>query len=197
MNPLLSSSRSARNGLRLARAVIMWAVGWILWTQPHGVLSAARLIPLAPEQLERLSERIVLGGVEAIEVGRDSSGRVHTRLSLRVHEVWKGPAVAQCDVVLGGGTLGEVHLAASEFSWPVVGERAAWFLIRNASGEWVLAALDQGCFRVGQNPGGTWLAWNRFHGRSMDAPPHAGASLRTTLSLDELRRRVAESKGGR
>ena len=151
---------------------------------------ATRQVPLAPEQLASAAECIVTGVVRSIEVHRDAAGRILTRMVVTVDERWK-PATtgAQVEIELGGGTLGERRVAATDFAWPGVGDAAVWFLLRNPAGHWSVVALDQGCYRIDPLPGGSRVVWNSQSARVGPGLP-GPVKERLRLTLDELRRRV-------
>jgi len=183
-------------GLRLAAALTVWALG--LW--PAG---ATRMIPLAIEELTRLADTVVHGRVVDLESARDAEGRVFTRVGLQPLEYWKGTGPAdRCELVAGGGVLGERAVVVEGQARYEVGDEVVAFLARNPAGERVTVGLSQGRFAVRTEAGsGRRFVSNPFWGSERDADagparatvsgPDRGAAA--PLTLEHLRRRIREA----
>lgn len=166
-----------------------------------GEVRATRMVPLTPEQLAIQAEVVTHAKVEAMETALDASGRIHTRVELRIMEVWKGRlASPTCPVVMGGGILGDRSVSVAGQASYVVGEEVVAFLVRNPAGEWVTLGLSQGRFGVRVEPGSgrRWVS-NPFWGGEPGAAS-AGAReavrfpMRAPLGLEELKRRTREAR---
>lgn len=159
---------------------------------------ATRLIPLTVEQLALGSGLVVHGRVQSLEVSRDSEGRVFTRVELAVIEVWRGvtaPRPVRCEIVVGGGTLGERRVRAAGQPEYGLGDEVVAYLARNPAGEWVTLGLSQGQFRI--HPGGTSgerRVHNVFWGEEETMPSGPRSPLRRPLTLGELKRRTQEAR---
>lgn len=163
--------------------------------------AATRMIPLTIEQLAGKAGLVVRGQVDAVEVARDSGGRIYTRVGLAILEVWKGRmegVQGRCELVVGGGLLGDRALRVSGQAEYGVGDEVVAFLARNEAGEWVTLGLSQGRFRVHRDTStGRRVASNPFWGEESAAgePRVTGyrEPMKRPLDLDELKRRTMEA----
>lgn len=185
--------RGIRRGGRWLGWVAL-ALGW--WLAGVGAL-ATRFVMLTPEDLARGADLVVHGRVTALETTRDTAGRIHTRVELRVDDVWKGRvASGGIKVLCGGGTLGETEVRAVGQAEYAVGDEVVAYLVRSGDGTWVTLGLAQGRFQVTREEatGRRWVR-NLFWG----AAPAGGGTARLAswpparaFSLDELKRRTRE-----
>lgn len=181
-----------RGGLRLGLA-LMFLLG------VAGEVRGTRMLPLTPEQLAIQATVVTYARVQALETALDASGRIHTRVELKVLEVWKGELTGStCQVVMGGGILGDRSVSVSGQAIYVVGEEVVAFLVRNPAGEWVTLGLSQGRFGVRVEPG-TGRRWvsNPFWGGASEATAGRDAvrfPMRAPLGLEELKRRTQEAR---
>lgn len=185
------------------RGTAGFALAALVWVGIGGGCPRAwstRMIPLTIEQLAGKAGLVVRGQVDAVEVARDSGGRIYTRVGLAVIEVWKGRmdgAQGRCELVVGGGLLGERAVRVSGQAEYGVGDEVVAFLARNDAGEWVTLGLSQGRFRVHREAlTGRRLASNPFWGEEPadrnSRPAGYREPLRRALELDELKRRTLE-----
>jgi hypothetical protein len=93
-------------------------------------------VPLA--ERARMAERIVVGRVGSIspswQVNEFGDRLIVSTLRLTVEETLKGEAQAVLNVEVEGGTIGDLTLRVSDLSSFVAGERAVFYLRRNARG---------------------------------------------------------------
>jgi len=171
-------------------------VGFLLvtgWTVHAGLMQ-----PLPIEALATNAEVIVHGKVASKTVQRDPEGRIYTRVTLEITEVWKGTVKPEeFSIVYSGGRLGDKE---TRVSIPVnyeVGEEVVAMLRLNQRKEGVTLAAVQGKFSVAQDQAsGRKFVSNVFHGRST-VEEHAGATTTgsaTKIPIEELKRQV---KGGK
>ena len=181
-------------GLRWRRffgGILALCVAWVS-VPAH----ASRFVMLTIDELSRSAEAVVHGRVVALEVRRDTEGRVFTRVELVLEDVWKGRMAGHtCVLVQGGGTLGEVDIHASGQAEFAVGDEVVAYMTRSPRGEWITVGLSQGRFQVSRDEatGYRWVrnrSWGGHgelgNGRGMAWPP--GRPLR----LEELKRRTQE-----
>lgn len=177
---------------------------WMAFGFFAGKAWATRWVPLTPEQLAERAERIVHAKVEALNVQRDAAGAIFTRVDLAVLEMWKGAeSSARCEIVVGGGVLGEVQESSEAAPQFAPGEEVVVFLVRNNRGEWLTLGMAQGQFFV-ERDRVTGEAW--VHNRFWGSPPERSPSERAVaaafpksrpLTLTALRARVrVRGEGG-
>lgn len=187
---------SAARGVRCLAAV----PGLVLALFLVPPLQATRMLALAIERLTADASLVVHARVTDVEVARDRAGRIFTRAGFEVREVWKGRlAGTRCEVVAGGGVLGERAVTVAGQASYAVGDEVVAFLVRNPAGELVTVGLAQGRFEVRVDPAsGQRHVSNGFHGTNPSAgegapaPGAVRAPLQKTLRLEELRSRVRE-----
>jgi len=160
-------------------------------------IHAVLMRPLAVDELTRKANLIVQGTVLDKSCQRDDTGRIYTRVNIRVTEVWKGalPTNAPPDVltiVQGGGTVGDVREEVSGDVQYESGEEFVAFLVLNGRGEPVTIGLAQGKFHVWRDPQtGAKFANNRFHGKPEPVAGNRG-DVSALLPVDELKHQVQQ-----
>ena len=137
-------------------------------------ISAQGPVPLA--ERARGADRVVVGRVGSItphwQVNEFGDRLIVSVLHVTVTETLKGDATPAVDVEVEGGTLGELTLHVSDQTPIAAGERAAFFLKRNARGAFVPHLRGQGVIKLDGS--------NRVPG--------------TSLTLDVIRREVAAGR---
>jgi hypothetical protein len=169
-------------------------------------LPAVLMKSLPIEELSKKADLVVLGTVSSKSCQRDESGRIYTKIELRVREVWKG-ATADSPFIIyqGGGTVGNERMVVSGEAEYVIGEEVVAFLVINARGQPITLALAQGKFHVWlDNQTGEKLAHNVFHGapesaRNAERLAPSGAAQKNAaqlkqLKLNDLKQKVQEVK---
>lgn len=128
----------------------------LLLTLALAVLAPARattMAPLTTPQLVDASDAVVRGTVTEVWTEPDAQGRVWTRASVVVQEVYKGDADATAVIVdqIGGAYGGKVTSVegVARFS---VGEEAVFFLETLGSGHTVPVGMFQGKYTVRLDP---------------------------------------------
>jgi hypothetical protein len=155
------------------------------------LLMGAQMLPVAVEELAGRAARVVHGRVEAVEMTRDTEGRILTRVELRVDATWKGEHEDKVTVVQAGGTVGTRRVVVSGEARYVPGEEVVVFLVANPRGEWLTLELAQGKFEVSRpGPGVAWVR-NPFHGGEPGPDGYRPAN-RLPMALEGLRGRVRE-----
>jgi hypothetical protein len=154
---------------------------------------ASLLQALDLSELTAQSDRIVIAQVTSARSEWDTPHRtIHTRLEIKVEEVWKGSAAETEVIVQPGGTVGEVEMRVHGMPSFVVGERAVLFLAGQAAP-----------YVVGMSQGKRALRWDGASKRWMAEMAEHSAVVRRdsqgrpqpaqaepALALDELRQRV-------
>lgn len=182
-------------GARGRRLFLGLVVAWL----GMAAAFATRWVPLTIEQLSVQAGLVVHGRVSALEVGRDSGGRIFTRVELDILDVWKGTSPAgRCEWVFGGGVLGEQAATTDAQARYEMGEELVAYLVRNPAGEWVTVGMAQGCFPVRTDASGGRWASNLFWGDDGSSVTTLGAGgvrfpTRRPLELEELKRRTQEA----
>lgn len=129
------------------------------------------VVPLA--QRARGAERVVVGRVTSVnpvwQVNEFGDRLIVSVLHVSVDETLKGAAAPTVDVEVEGGTLGGVTLRVSDQETMTTGERAVFYLSRNARGALVPHLRGQGLLKLDRT----------------DRVPNS------SLTLDEIRRTVA------
>jgi hypothetical protein len=157
-------------------------------------LAAASLVQaLDLTELTARSDRIVLAQIVSAKSEWDTFHRtIHTRLGIKVEEVWKGSAAEREVIVQPGGTVGDVEMRVHGMPSFVVGEKAVLFLAGQTAPS--VVGMSQGK-RSLRWDGATerWMAEMAEHsavvrrdsqGRLQPAQPEPA------IALDELRQRV-------
>ncbi len=138
-------------------------------------ISAQVPVPLA--ERARGAERVVVGRVGSItphwQVNEFGDRLIVSVLHVAVTETLKGDTAPAVDVEVEGGTLGQLTLHVSDQAPVAPGERAVFFLKRNARGVFVPHLRGQGLIKLDGS--------NRVPG--------------TSLTLDVIRREVAAGRG--
>ena len=132
-------------------------------------------VPLADRA--RGADRVVVGQVTSVtpawQVNEYGDRLIVSTVRVAVTETLKGTATPSLDVDVEGGTIGSLTLHVSDQVAFVPGDRAAFFLKRNARGRFVPHLRGQGLLKLDR--------FNRVPGSS--------------LTLDQIRREVAAGRG--
>jgi hypothetical protein len=197
--PLVFNGMSWNGSCKRASAMFNFAraAGLLL-----GVLAcaaqAATLEYLATDDMIARSTAIVRGRVAG------SSARLHgplvyTHYAIQVSERLKGPEAAQLDVVVPGGTAGELRQAFPGAPALVEGREYLLFLWTSQTGLTHVIGLSQGLFTVSRGAAGDLVA-----SRPASAEPMLDArsgrlisDQPVRLALRELRARIAASSARR
>ena len=111
---------------------------------------AAQDVPLA--ERARGSERVVVGRVGSVspawQTNEFGDRLIVSVIRLTVSETLKGPPQAVVDVEIEGGTIGDVTLNVSDQTPFVPGERAVFYLRRNARSRLVPHLRGQGVLKL-------------------------------------------------
>ncbi|HVY71570.1 MAG TPA: hypothetical protein VHH73_16675 [Verrucomicrobiae bacterium] len=150
--------------------------------------------PVSVGQLSSAAEIVVHGKVLSKSCQKDATGRIFTKIELKVDEVWKGSITNDpFTIVHGGGVLGEQRVVVSGQVEYRVGEEVVAFVVLNERGEGVTVSLAQGKFTVFAGEAGQKIASPSF----LRAPPpprgHATSPARSdhgSLRLEDLKRQV-------
>ena len=138
-------------------------------------ISAQVQVPLA--ERARGAERVVVGQVASVnphwQVNEFGDRLIMSTVHVTVSETLKGEATPTVDVQVEGGTIGDVTLDVSDQVRLVPGERATFFLTRNANGRFVPRPRGEGVLKLDRS--------NRVPG--------------SNLNLEQIRRGVAAGKG--
>jgi len=123
----------------------------------------------------RGAERVVVGHVASVDakwsVSEFGDRLIVSVVHVAVDETLKGQAQSSLDVEVEGGTIGDLTLHVSDQASIATGERAVFYLRRDARGIFVPHLRGQGIIKLDR--------LNRVPGSS--------------LTLDEIRRTVAEA----
>ncbi len=137
---------------------------------------AADQVPVPLAERARGAERVVVGRVAAVtphwQVNEFGDRLIVSVVRVSVSETLKGDAVPAIEVEVEGGTIGTLTLHVSDQQSFTAGERAAFFLRRNARGRFVPHLRGQGLLKLDRA--------NRVPGSS--------------LTLDRIRREVAAGR---
>ena len=144
----------------------------VLGTCGAVLAAGANQVPVPLADRARGSERVVVGRVASVAAEwqtNDYGDRlIVSVVKVSVTETLKGEATSTVDVDVEGGTIGNLTLRVSDQMTFTPGERATFFIRRNARGRFVLHLRGQGSIKLD--------ASNRVPG--------------TSLTLDEIRREV-------
>ena len=138
------------------------------------VMASQAAVPLADRA--RGAERVLVGRVTSVipewQVNEFGDRLIVSIVRVSVTETLKGEAAATVDVEVEGGTIGTLTLRVSDQVPFTPGERATFFLRRNARGRFTPHLRGQGLLKLD--------ASNRVPGSS--------------LTLDQIRREVAAGR---
>jgi hypothetical protein len=200
MNPYLPPSRLTAKETRRPAAPSRRAArfrAWLALALMFGLpLGAGQMLPMSLEELATDADMVVHGTVESLSCREGTSGRLVTRVELKLEATWKGASADSLTIVLAGGTLGnrrEVLTGQAEYK---PGEEVVLFLKRNPAGEPVTMALAQGKFAVRTDAAGRKHAFNPFHGQPASPPTGASRLERTGAAPLTLERLKLTVQGG-
>jgi hypothetical protein len=155
----------------VVRACLLLLVSALTFTS---AVDAQIPVPLA--ERARGAERVIVGQVASVspqwQVNEFGDRLIVSVLRVVVSETLKGEAAPAVDVEVEGGTIGQLTLHVSDQIQFAPGERATFFLKRNARGAYVPHLRGQGLLRLD--------GANRVPG--------------TSLTLDVIRREVAAGR---
>ncbi len=147
-----------------------------LCTLGIGRLMATSQIAVPLAERARGAERVVVGRVTSVtsdwQVNEFGDRLIVSVVRVSVSETLKGDAVPTVDVDVEGGTIGTLTLRVSDQLSFAPGERATFFVRRNARGRFVPHLRGQGLLKLDSS--------NRVPGSS--------------LTLDRIRREVAAGR---
>jgi hypothetical protein len=156
-----------------------------------GILLGAQIRPLTIEDLATRAARICHGRVESVEVVREASGNLVTRVEIDARAMWKGSPTNRITVTQPGGTLGNRRVVIPGAPNFALGEEVVVFLSLNPRGEWLTLDLAQGKFSVDRQGSNAWVRNVVLGGSPTPGgfrPPH-----HQPLPLETLRDRVTEA----
>jgi hypothetical protein len=132
-------------------------------------------LPLADRA--RGAERVVVGRIAAVDpqwrVNEFGDRLIVSVARVAVEQTLKGHSQSTVDVEIEGGTIGDLTLRVSDLAPVAPGDRAVFYLERSRRGALVPHLRGQGMLKLDRS--------NRVPGSS--------------LTLDEIRRTVAEARG--
>jgi len=138
--------------------------------------AGAGQLPVPLAERARTAERIVLGRVASVDpvwrVNEFGDRLIISVLRVAVDETLKGQAQTTVDVEVEGGTLDGLTLHVSDQDPLAAGERAVFYLARNARGALVPHLRGQGVLKLDR----------------LNRVPNS------SLTLDEIRRTVAAGR---
>jgi hypothetical protein len=137
-------------------------------------ISAQVPVPLA--ERARGADRVVVGRVASVtpqwQVNEFGDRLIVSTLHVAISETLKGVSTPDVDVEVEGGTIGELTLHVSDQVQFAPGDRATFFLKRNARGRFVPHLRGQGVLKLDSS--------NRVPGSS--------------ITLEQIRRAVAAGR---
>lgn len=154
-------------------------------------LLAIQFRPVPIPELATRADRICHGRVDAVEVVREPSGTLLTRVEFSPVSTWKGPATNRITFVQPGGTLGTRRVLIPGQPTPNPGDELVLFLARNPRGEFLVLDVLQGYFQVERSGTNAFVRNPSFGGPDAPGgyrPPHL-----LPLPLESLRQRVTEA----
>jgi hypothetical protein len=111
---------------------------------------AQQNVPLSDRA--RDAERVVVGRVRSVNpvwrVNEYGDRLIVSVLTLAVEETMKGPAQQTLDVEVEGGKIGTLTLRVSDEDSFAIGDRAVFYLKRNAAGQLVPHLRGQGLLKL-------------------------------------------------
>jgi hypothetical protein len=158
----------------MTRAVVVFAaIG--LWG-PASTVVTGQVAPVPLADRARGAERVVVGRVASISpawrVNEFGDRLIVSTVRVAVDETLKGQAQSAVDVEVEGGTIGTLTLHVSDQEPLAQGDRAVFYLVRNARGALVPHLRGQGLLKLDRS--------DRVPGSS--------------LTLNEIRRTVVEGR---
>lgn len=149
---------------------------------------------LSPAELATRSRAIVEGTVVSRQSQWAPDGkRIHTRVRIRVDAVWKGAPGEEVELVLPGGTVGELAQLVQGMPQFSEAERVLVFLEPTSAAAYRVVGLAQGKFRVVEVAGQEKLAVPDLQGLLLvDPESHAPVEpiFAGPLPLEKLRELV-------
>jgi hypothetical protein len=134
----------------------------------------AIVVPLA--ERARGAERVVLGRVTTVEpvwrTNEFGDRLIVSVVNVAVDETLRGPAQSSVTVEVEGGTIGDLTLHVSDLETVAPGDRAVFYLARNARGVFVPHLRGQGLLKLDRS--------DRVRG--------------STVTLAEIRRTAAQAR---
>ncbi len=105
--------------------------------------AASTIESVSPAQLYT-AERVVDGSVVALRTRWTAAGTLETIATIAVETTWRGPATPTVELVVPGGTLGDVRQVVLGAPALSAGERARWFLRDRGDGQLGIYGWTQG-----------------------------------------------------
>ena len=144
-----------------------------------GIAASARAqdsIPVPLAERARGAERVVVGRVTTVEpmwrTNEFGDRLIVSVVNVAVDETLRGPAQSTVSVEVEGGTIGDLTLHVSDLEPVATGDRAVFYLIRNARGVFVPHLRGQGLLKLDRS--------DRVRG--------------STVTLAEIRRTAAQAR---
>ena len=144
-----------------------------------GIAASARAqdsIPVPLAERARGAERVVVGRVTAVEpmwrTNVFGDRLIVSVVNVAVDETLRGPAQPTVTVEVEGGTIGDLTLHVSDLEPVATGDRAVFYLARNARGVFVPHLRGQGLLKLDRT--------DRVRG--------------STVTLAEIRRTAAQAR---
>lgn len=120
-----------------------------------GIAASARAqdsIPVPLAERARGAERVVVGRVTAVEpmwrTNEFGDRLIVSVVNVSVDETLRGPAQSTVTVEVEGGTIGDLTLHVSDLEPVATGDRAVFYLARNARGVFVPHLRGQGLLKL-------------------------------------------------
>jgi hypothetical protein len=120
-----------------------------------GIAASARAqdaIPVPLAERARGAERVVLGRVTTVEpvwrTNEFGDRLIVSVVNVAVDETLRGPAQSTVTVEVEGGTIGDLTLHVSDLEPVAPGDRAVFYLARNARGVFVPHLRGQGLLKL-------------------------------------------------
>jgi hypothetical protein len=133
-------------------------------------------VPVPLAERARGAERVVVGRVTAVDpawrTNEFGDRLIVSVVSVAVDETLRGPAQQNVTVEVEGGTIGDLTLHVSDLEPVVTGDRAVFYLARNARGVLVPHLRGQGLLKLDRS--------DRVRG--------------STVTLAEIRRTAAQAR---
>jgi hypothetical protein len=120
-----------------------------------GIAASARAqdsIPVPLAERARGAERVVVGRVTAVEpvwrTNEFGDRLIVSVVNVAVDETLRGPSQPTVTVEVEGGTIGDLTLHVSDLEPVAAGDRAVFYLARNARGAFVPHLRGQGLLKL-------------------------------------------------
>lgn len=143
MPPSLRFGHSATSARLIAAAICLLAAQLSTGAQGTSVSLAERT---------RGAERVVVGRVTSVNpiwrTNEFGDRLIVSIVNVAVDETLRGPAAASVDLEVEGGTIGDVTLNVSDLEPVAPGDRAVFYLARNARGAFVPHLRGQGLLKL-------------------------------------------------